>query len=582
MPNKFIYRGRDLSVSIGLSLLLLISVPSWADKKPKTRAPKESDTQTFKVVVDLISVNAIVNSKNGDPIKDLTQDDFLILEDGVPQKISHFKVEVAEGVTVPASSKENPAGTEESVVLLSRKIILFVDDYHIEFGDLARLKKAGTDFIRNSLGPDDVIALITASGKNSTELTKSREHVISNLNNIFPLLMTHRATNDCPPLNDLQASSISERGEEADEILKMPEPLQVCVLDTIDCANLSGTFNRITIAANMCVSAARGRNTLIMYDSRRTLSSVQALARRLKSIEGPKTVVFLSDGFLTRQAESQIQEAIDAAIRANTVFEAIDTGGLRAYVPGGDASSSITTTAQSFAARMRMDRDEAAARQDALNALASDTGGHFLHNNNDLLAQLKRASQPSPVRYVLGYYSTNSTRDGKFRKLAVKVNRPDVAVTARKGYLAPRGEEAFETAKNNDLDEALRIAHDLKEIPVTVGYHITHLEPSRTLLAVQTRIDVRKIRFHKRENRNQNIFTILTVVYDANGRYVDGWETRIDFNLTDPGFKNVMDEGLIAQARFQLEPGSYKVKAVVREAGETKLGSATKTIEIMD
>ena len=362
----------------------------------------------------------------------------------------------------------------------------------------------------------------------------------------------------------------------------MPEPLQICVLDAIDCANLSGTFNRITIAANMCVSAARGRNTLIMYDSRRTLDSVQALARRLKSIEGPKTVVFLSDGFLIRQIESQIQDVIDAAIRANTVFESIDAGGLRAFLPGGEASSSITTTAQSFAARMRLDRDEASARQDALNALALDTGGHFLHNNNDLLAQLKKASQPSPVRYVLGYYSSNSARDGKFRKLVVKVNRPDVIVTARKGYLAPRGEEAFETAKNNDLNEALRISQDLKEIPVTMGYHITHLESSRTLVAVQTRIDLKKIRFHKRENRNQNIFTILTVVYDANGRYVDGWETRIDFNLTDPGFKNVMDEGLMAQARFQLEPGSYKVKAVVREAGETKLGSATKTIEIMD
>ena len=89
MPNKFIHQGRDLPLSIGLGILLLMSVPSWADKKPKSGAPKESDTQTFKVVVDLVSVNASVTNKKGEPVKDLTQDDFLILEDGVPQKISH-------------------------------------------------------------------------------------------------------------------------------------------------------------------------------------------------------------------------------------------------------------------------------------------------------------------------------------------------------------------------------------------------------------------------------------------------------------------------------------------------------------
>ncbi|HEX9137379.1 MAG TPA: hypothetical protein VF905_10610, partial [Nitrospirota bacterium] len=177
---------------------------------------------------------------------------------------------------------------------------------------------------------------------------------------------------------------------------------------------------------------------------------------------------------------------------------------------------------------------------------------------------------------------TNAKRDGSFRKIAVKVNQPGVTVSARKGYFAPKGEEAFELAKNEDIREALRTAEDLKEIPVTVGYNVTHPDPAHTLVAIQTRIDVRKIHFQKRENRNRNIFTIVTVVYDSNDHYVEGKETRIDFNLTDPSYRNVMEEGLHTQASFRLEPGSYTLKTVVREAGETKLGSATKTIEIMN
>jgi hypothetical protein len=72
----------------------------------------------------------------------------------------------------------------------------------------------------------------------------------------------------------------------------------------------------------------------------------------------------------------------------------------------------------------------------------------------------------------------------------------------------------------------------------------------------------------------------VTVIYDANKRFVDGRETQINYNLTDPNFKNVLQEGLKHQTSFSLEPGKYTVKTIVREAGETKLGSTTRPLEV--
>jgi hypothetical protein len=287
---------------------------------------------------------------------------------------------------------------------------------------------------------------------------------------------------------------------------------------------------------------------------------------------------------LTQDILFQLQETIDAAIRANTVIYSINTRGLDATPPGGDISSPVPmTSGEEVRIHSLLESEDRFRSEDALSALAADTGGAFFHNNNDMLGQLKTVANRAQVSYVLGYYSTNTKRDGRFRKISVKVVvRPNMVVSARQGYFAPKGDETFRREKNEDVREALQAADDLKEIPVTISFNITRSGTTRSMVGVQTRIDVRKIHFQKRENRNQNVFNIVTVVYDANKRFVDGRETQIDFNLSDPNYKNVMQEGLKSQANFRLESGNYTIKIVVREAGETKLGSATQTLEVVN
>jgi VWFA-related protein len=564
-------RTSFLTVVCVFCALVVLSESSVADQQ-KSKKPREAQT-TFHVMVDLVSVNASVTDRSGKPITDLKEGDFQVLEDGVPQKISVFKIQAVPGVAVPLPTTEANASESQPVTPLERKVILFVDDYHMRFEDLYRVKKAGENFIRTGLGPNDLVALITATGRDSTEFTKYRDYVISSLNNL-PYYSPHSLPTKCPPLSDYQVSQINQLREHAGDAYDM------AILDTLDCASLRGVPNAVQVAQDLVFAHAQSRGAQITDESRRTLFAIQNLTRRLRAIQGPKLIVFLSDGMLTLDLMDQIQKAVDNSIQSDTVIDTINAGGLDATPLFGDATQPYKPNPEVIGAKMRVESESRMAVEDAMNALASDTGGTYFHNNNDLLGLMKSAANRSQISYVLGFYSTNPERNGKFRKLAVKVNRPGVVVTSRKGYFAPKGEETFEAEKNADVKEALQNAQDFKDIPITVGYNITHPDASHAIVAVQTYIEVRKIHFQKRENRNRNIFTIVTVVYDSNDHYIEGRETRIDFNLTDPNYKNVMNEGLVAQASFRLAPGNYRVKAVVREAGETKLGSATKTLEI--
>jgi VWFA-related protein len=582
-------------------LLVLWTSSIGGAEKPKKKDPAESST-TFRVLVDLVSVNAGVTDKKGNPISDLTQNDFQVLEDGIPQKISVFKVEAAPGISLPIDGRNETLNPSAAAAPLQRKIVLFVDDYHIGFASLVWLKQAIEKFVRNNLGPDDRVALITASGRNSTEFTQNRELIIANMNNLQPILSRHNTDFDCPSLSDYQAFDINEHMQIiAGPELSMMDSYAVAISATVNCLGLIGS-SAVDQALNAVNQASRSRALENSDYARRTLLALQTLTRRLRATPGQKILVFLSDGMFSGDLKNDLQRAIDGAIRSNTIIHSINSAGLEAMSPAGDASSSgptglspfspwsrlgtaagiVPTGASASGAWSRLQMSARLAMEDAPAMLANDTGGAFLHNNNDLAGLMKSALTRTQVTYLLGYYSTNSARDGKFRKIVVKVNRPAVEISARKGYYAAEGDEVLQVEKNDEIQEALRNPEEQKDIPIFLSFNVAQNESSRSLVAIQTRVDVKKIQFVKKQHRNLNVFTIVTAVYDSDDRFVEGKQKEINFNLSDPNFKNVMSEGLISQAAFELSRGSYHIRVVVREAGETKLGSATGIVDVMN
>jgi len=302
----------------------------------------------------------------------------------------------------------------------------------------------------------------------------------------------------------------------------------------------------------------------------------------LQTIDGRKMVLFLSDGMLgTQDIPLQMQDAIDTAARNNAVFFTINTRGLVATTPGGDVSEpALVMDGEEARIHNFLDSEERFRSADPLNSFAIGTGGRFLQDNNDLLTQLNTVAMGTQVSYILGFYSTNTKRDGKYRRISVKVKRPHSAILVQKGYVAPKWEESFRQGKNEDIQGALEAKGNLKEIPFTLTVNVTRSDSAHSTVDVQSRIDVSKIHFDDKENQNKNVFNIVTVIYDADKRFVDGRETQINYDQTDPNFKNVMQEGLKHKTSFSLEPGKYTVKTIVREAQEMKLGSTTHAVEV--
>ncbi len=566
--------GKRLLRFLGFGLLLFsVGTPSLAamQKKDKKAKAVEPSASTFHVHVNLVSVNVNVTDMHGLPVSDLKEKDFRVLDNGAPEKISVFRMETIPGSEAEAPAQGLPAPTPPPSATTSRKVILFVDDYSTDFSSMVYVKKAGEQFIRTGLGPNDLVALVTASGKHSTEFTMDREFVIANLRQVLPYFHGAGERETCPPIDEYQALLIDHDQSSIVKEMSQEEWGAIARETRSECCpQCDPEMVKSLIEAGATQLAARSKDS-----TRRVLSSLQSLTRRLNAIEGPKELLFLSPGFFVRlpiagEFEYDMNRVIDSAIRANTVIDSVNATGL---APDIDASSRMQGT--DF-------KEVRFAREDSLYTLANETGGKLYHNSNDLFGLMKTAIQRSSVNYILGFYPTDERRHGEFHKLVVKVDRPGVSITARKGYFAPKGEESFETISRETIRAAMESAQELKDIPVALSFNITHTDTPESLVEVRTRIDVKNIQFRKKENRNQDIFSVVTIVYDNNNQFVDGREARLEFNLTDPHYQEIMKAGLVWAARFKLPADQYTIKTTVQEAGEGKLGSAFKTLDVLE
>ncbi len=167
----------------------------------------------------------------------------------------------------------------------------------------------------------------------------------------------------------------------------------------------------------------------IQQTTMQTLSAVNALASGLAKMAGPKTVVLLSDGFVSQEMESTLRQVVGQAARAGARIYAIDVRGLNR----GRGGNVIDQPAVDDEAGSPASLD---GGEDGPNSLAVDTGGMMIRNENNIGRALDTIARDTNRYYVLAYQPANPAFDGKFRAIQVRVKRADIRVRARRGYLA--------------------------------------------------------------------------------------------------------------------------------------------------
>ncbi|MBM3803178.1 MAG: VWA domain-containing protein [Acidimicrobiia bacterium] len=560
---------------------LLATLGLAADKAKKTEEPvkkeAKSDTFTFKVPVDVVVVNAIVTDKQGNPVKDLTVNEFKVYEDGKPQPIHTLALESYKATQTASSA--SPAGTAAAVTdeagsAQPRMISLVVDDLATTGPDaFMYTQEALRKLLATGMNASDLVSLATASGAVNQPFTSDRDLLLAAVAELHTKVRrAGTLKSDCPELTDLQAERINNN--DTDTFY-----LDVAVAEAIICGGNSDS-SIVTQRVRMAAAQQFQEN---QYRYRNLLMSVRQYLRSLRHFEGRKSLILISDGFLPMYVRYELQEVTDMALRSGVILNTVDVRGLSTtnYQASDQLVVGTDPASAALLSRKPMFRIEDMRSQgDPLRQLASETGGLFIENTNDLAAGMRKILDSQSFYYILSYATPNPKPDGRYHKIKLEVTRPGLNITYRKGYYAPKEQLSFERRKKEDIIEALHAPGSLNEIPIRLSYNYFQVEDTRYQLALMTQVNVRGMKFVEEDSKHRNLITLVVIAFDEHDEYVDGVEKTIELNLSNPSYAALLDHGLTSKIDVKVPPGRYRIKAVVREGVDTKMGSLNKVIEV--
>jgi hypothetical protein len=224
---------------------------------------------------------------------------------------------------------------------------------------------------------------------------------------------------------------------------------------------------------------------------------------------------------------------------------------------------------------------EQSAQSGILDELAGGTGGTFLHNSNNLGGLLRRAVIAPPLSYLIGFSPQNLKADGHYHALAVSLTGdPKVTIQARKGYFAPSAVADPAAAAMREIEEVIFSQQETYDLPIDLSTQFFKLDAARAQLTVVTHVDVRGLHFRNAEGRSRDDLTFATAVFDENGNLVTGGEKIIKMSLLGPTLERLSRSGLTVKSNFDLKPGTYLVRLVLRDGEAAQMAARNGAVVI--
>ena len=400
--------------------LALFAVPLTARQQSAQPPPP-----TFRAAADIVEVDVVVQDKSGRFITGLAPEDFVVREEGAAQKIDLFYFVQENTIAPPATD----AGIVSALAPPStaargpRIFVAFFDDEHLTPGGFKRVQAAALALFSKHFTNGDVGGVVVRGTMANNRLTTVREELLASIRSAkTSARSTSRLVEEqsWPRMNEVESVRI---------IVNSDEPVfsavyqRACAEDVDACVKMD-VRGLIREKARMAVDRARATTDA-------TLRSLTGLMNGLSRIEGRKTVLLLSEGFLAEDSWPMVEQATAVAARANARIYTLDARGLDRQRMG-DRLSGVDPGTDDALARLFNQFDMGA---DSVNSLAVDTGGFVIRNQNIFDEAIEQIAADASTYYVLGYRPANPP-DGSFRKLSVSVNRPGVTVRARRGYVA--------------------------------------------------------------------------------------------------------------------------------------------------
>ena len=564
------------------------------------KSEETTPTFTIRAQRNEVLVRVIVRDANGKAVGGLTKDAFRLLDNGKPQGVTAFAVENNQAApagkppapapaAAPAKSAE-PSEAEPELTLPQRYVAFYFDDLVVSFEDMVRTREAAEKFIESSLQPTDRAGVFTSSGQGVLDFTDDRAKLHEALANLRPRPRNISAEHDCPPLTAYEAYAIAELH---DSIM-----LNIAAWEVIACA-CGGDPDHCPDPSGEAQNAAQRAWDNSQAQARQSLHVLMEVVRRLGALPGQRTVLWLSQGFLTFDLRSDLDELTDRALREHVVINALDSRGLWVNVPGGEAaehnllplsgraSGSLGANVSSGtdpSMSVTLDayrRTSKEMDQDVMAQVAHDTGGVFVKNTNDYDGGFRRAGALPELSYLLAFSPPNLKYDGKFHKLKVElVNAKGLSVKARNGYFAPNEALHPEERAKQEIEDAVFSRQEYREFPVELQTQFFKLNDTEARLSVIARLDAHAIQFRKEGDRNLVKLRMVCAAFDGDGNLVAGTQRNVDLSLRDASLAQLMSSGLNIRGQIKVSAGTYAIRVVVYQIDSAQMTSLNRTVEI--
>lgn len=509
-------------------------------------AQTPSETPALRATTHLVEVSVTAQSKQGEPVLGLTRGDFTLLDEGNPQQIAYVRAAPAKQSGAPQRKLPPNFFTNRldagGVLPASATVILF-DGLNTRLTDQIYAREQILRFLRQ-LQPGERVALY-AMGRGPRVLQEF--------------------TDDSSALMKALAA------------FKGAAP-----------ASLNAPLYDPGVSGPEHFDAWLGELTFGLYDYYgedrvfRTVRALAAIAGHLQQIPGRKNLIWVSGSFPValdggsvalpkrqvqgkagqdkRGGRPELERAARALSKSNLAIYPVDARGLMA--------------AQEYGGRLTNPelRNPDSSEVPRMQALADRTGGRAFFNNNDLAAALRSALDDARMTYVIGYYPSHHDWNGRFRRIELQVNRPEVELHYRRGYFAQPDEPEDSWYRQQALDASLWYPVDATGLRLTVA--ATPSTAGGLDLALQ--LDPNDISFQANgENRDCKL-DVWLVQLDRQEKQIKTRAWTNNLSLDRATFDKVMQvNGLALVEHLDPEPEAALLRVLVRDVASGQVGSLT-------
>jgi len=529
----------------------------WAQQAPAPAAPQgDTPPVIFRVEVDYVEADVYVVDAQNNPVNDLKADDFEVIEDKKPQKVTSFSL-----VNIPIERAERPlfasAPVEQDVQTNDhsegRIYLIVLDDVHTEFSRTPRVKAAMRRFFEHSFGTNDLAAIVfTGRSNGSQDFTNNPRLLMAAVDKFIGRKLPSATINKIEGVRVNPETGGLGIGDDKDMMER-----------SFNARNAMGTVRKLAeFMANV-----RGRRKAMLLVG----EGVDFDIHEAVGLAGSTASAVLLD----------THDAIASASRGNVSIYAIDPRGLST---GDEELITQSSTFPEQGAGLQSMQNELRLSQDSLRVLAAETGGFAALNRNDFNTAFDRIVQENSQYYLLGYYSTNSRRDGRFRKIEIRVKRPGLRVARyRKGYYEPRGRRPADPVPgaNPALSAALSSPLPVAGMPVKMFAGAYKGEAPNAAVAVVLELDASKFDFVEANGTFNETIEIANAATNATGKVFPGERNTANLALKPDTYKNATERGLRVVTQVNLPPGKYQLRMAAANKGG-KSGSVLYDLEIPD